>query len=119
MRVRTPADVMAAYFNAWKTGELADVEPLFAEDVDFAGPLGQAHGPAECAGGLRRLAQITDDLIIKKVFADGDDVLTWFELRTHGAPPAQVANWSRVEDGRIKRIRVTFDPRDLLSAKPG
>ena len=32
-------------------------------------------------------------------------------------PPAPTANWSRVEDGRIMRIQVTFDPRPL--APPG
>jgi hypothetical protein len=33
------------------------------------------------------------------------------------APPGPTANWSRVEDGRITRIQVTFDPRPL--APPG
>jgi hypothetical protein len=43
------------------------------------------------------------------------DVLTWFELRTETAGPLAIANWSHVEAGRITRIRVTFDPRPLLS----
>jgi hypothetical protein len=45
---------------------------------------------------------------------DGPDVLTWFELRTATAGPLPVVNWSHVEDGRITRILVTFDPRPLL-----
>ena len=44
----------------------------------------------------------------------GPDVLTWFELRTAKVGPLAVVNWSRVEEGRITRIRVTFDPRPLL-----
>jgi hypothetical protein len=48
-----------------------------------------------------------------KQFVDGEDVLTWFDLHTTIAPPAPVANWSHVEDGRITRIRVTFDSRPL------
>jgi hypothetical protein len=48
-----------------------------------------------------------------KQFVDGEDVLTWFDLRTTIAPPAPVANWSHVEDGRITRIRVTFDSPPL------
>ena len=42
------------------------------------------------------------------------DVLTWFELRTATAGPLAIVNWSHVEDSRIIRIRVTFDPRPLL-----
>jgi hypothetical protein len=28
--------------------------------------------------------------------------------------PIPVANWAQVEDGRVRRVRVTFDPRPLL-----
>ena len=47
--------------------------------------------------------------------ADGSDVLTWFELHAPGADPVPVANWACVEDGKISRVRVTFDPRPLLA----
>ncbi len=47
---------------------------------------------------------------------DGDDVLTRFELHTQDAPPAPTANWMHVVDGKIRAIRVTFDPRDILGA---
>ena len=47
--------------------------------------------------------------------ADENDVITWFDLHTATAPPAPTANWSHVEDGRITRIRVAFDPRGILS----
>src|SRR5262245_35042026 len=46
---------------------------------------------------------------------DGPDVLTRFELRTATAGPMAIVNWSHVEDGRITRIRVTFDPRPSLA----
>jgi hypothetical protein len=48
------------------------------------------------------------------VQADGPDVLTWFELRTAAAPACPVANWSHMDNGKIDRIRVAFDPRPLL-----
>ena len=61
------------------------------------------------------MSQITTDVVVKRTFVDGQDVLTWFELHTTIAPPVQVANWSRVEDWKIVRIRATFDPRPLLA----
>jgi hypothetical protein len=47
------------------------------------------------------------------VAAEGDDVITWFELQTKDGP-LPVANWSHVEGGRITQIRATFDPRPIL-----
>jgi hypothetical protein len=53
------------------------------------------------------------DIIVRKVFVDGDDVLTWFELHTSVARPVPTANWSRVQNGKITSIRVVFDAREL------
>ena len=44
------------------------------------------------------------------MFVDGSDVLTWFDLHTTSAAPLPTANWGHVENGKITRIRVTFDP---------
>jgi len=52
--------------------------------------------------------------VIRRVFVDGDDVTTWFELHTSVTPePLLVANWSHVRDGKIAAIHVAFDPRPL------
>ena len=60
---------------------------------------------------------ITTGIVIRKMIADGDDVLTWFDLHTSVAPPAAVANWSQIENGKIARVRATFDPRPILAAR--
>jgi SnoaL-like protein len=88
---------------------------VLADGATFRGPLGTADNAEECLRGLERMSQITTDVVVKKTFVDGQDVLTWFELHTTIAPPVQVANWSRVEDGKIVRIHATFDPRPLLA----
>jgi ketosteroid isomerase-like protein len=111
----TPTDIATAYFDAWRTKDLDRYESLLAPDAVFDGPLGHAEGAADCRAGMERLAGITTDVVVQKMAADGDDVITWFELHTTLAPPTPVANWSRVKDGRIARIRVTFDPRAMLA----
>ena len=111
---QSPANVVAAYYDAWRNKDFDALDPVLADDVDFLGPMGEAHGAAECRKGVEGLAQITSEIVVHKTFVDGPDVLTWFELRTTVAAPVTVANWSHVEDGRITRIRVTFDPRPLL-----
>jgi hypothetical protein len=60
------------------------------------------------------LSKSVTDIVIAKMFVDGDDVATWFDLHTQNAPPCPTVNWSHIENGKINRVRVTFDPRPLL-----
>ena len=86
---------------------------VLADDVDFAGPLGQVTGGDECLRGLEGLSKIMTGIEIRKVFTAGSDVLTWYDMATRVADPVPLANWMQVKDGKITRIRVAFDPRGL------
>jgi SnoaL-like domain len=105
----------ATYFDAWQARDFTRLRSVLADDVDFAGPLGKVKGGDGCLRGLRGMAQIMTGLEVRKVFQDGPDVLTWFDLSTSVAETVPVANWMRVEDGKITRIRVAFDARGVAS----
>jgi hypothetical protein len=53
------------------------------------------------------------DIVVHKRLADEHDALTWFDLHTSVSLPVATANWSHVENGRITKIKVAFDPRSL------
>ncbi len=108
-----PRTLAATYFEAWKSQDFATLRSILADTATFRGPLGSADDAEQCVAGLRGMAEILDDIVIKKVFVDGGDVLTWFDLHTTIAPPAPTANWMQVDNGQITRIRVTFDARAL------
>jgi len=113
-RTTTPAEVAAAYFHAWQQGDIDRVRPLLDPGVTFTGALGATSGIEETLRGLAGMFGMTRQVEVIRRWTDGPDVLTWFELSTATAGPLPVVNWSHVEDGRITRIRVTFDPRPLL-----
>ena len=113
MDITDTRTVAATYFRAWKERDFATLRAILADDVTFRGPLGTADDADSCVRGLQGMAQILDDIVVHHVFVDGPDVLTWFDLHTTAAPPSPTANWSHVENGKIARIRVTFDPRPL------
>jgi hypothetical protein len=111
----TSAEAAAAtYFDAWRARDFTRLRSVLADDVDFAGPLAQVRGADDCLRGLQGMAQIMTGLEVRKVFRDGSDVLTWFDLSTSVADTVPVANWMHVEDGKITRIRVAFDPRGIV-----
>jgi hypothetical protein len=112
----TTEDLAGTYFSAWNAGDFDAMASVLADDVNFVGPMGTANGLDECLGGLRGVRGMVDEIAVVKRWVDGPDALTWFELRRTGKEPVPTTNWSHVENGRINRIRVAFDPRPLLGS---
>ncbi|MGE3664963.1 MAG: nuclear transport factor 2 family protein, partial [Pseudonocardia sp.] len=113
---RTPHETMTEYFRAWRDGDHDALRAVLADDVDFVGAMGAVTGGDAAAEALMGLARITKDVVVQRMHAEGEHVITWFDLYTTVGPdPLPVANWTRVRDGRARRIRVTFDPRPLLT----
>jgi ketosteroid isomerase-like protein len=107
------AAAAATYFEAWRDRDFERLRSVLADDVDFAGPLAAVTGADDCLKGLQGMSRIMTGIDIRKVFVDGPDVLTWFELSTRIADPVPVANWMHIENGKITRIRVAFDARGI------
>jgi SnoaL-like domain len=109
------AKVATRYFDAWKVNDFDAMESLVADDITFVGPFAQLEGVADYMEGIKGMSQITSDIVIQKVFVDGPDVLTWYDLHTTVASPVPVANWLHVENGKIASLRVAFDARELAT----
>jgi ketosteroid isomerase-like protein len=107
-------DTMRSYFETWNARDFDAFEALLAEDATFAGPLGTANGAGELRRGIEGLSKIVDRVEVIAMACEGDDVITWSELHTHAGDRLPVANWAQVRDGRVRRVRATFDPRPLL-----
>jgi hypothetical protein len=104
----------ATYFDAWDAQDFDRLRTVLADDMTFTGPMATVEGADACLNGLKGLRGMLTGIEVVHRFVDGADVLTWFHLHKDGTEPMPVANWSHVEDGRITRVRVTFDPRPLL-----
>jgi ketosteroid isomerase-like protein len=107
--------VAERYFAGWRSRDFESVRNLLADDVTFRGPLGTADGADECVAGLRGLSQLMTGIDIQTMVVDGDDVITWYDLHTRDASPTATANWMHLSDGKIARIRATFDPRAIIA----
>ena len=59
--------------------------------------------------------QARDFARLRSVIAGDVDFAGPLGLATSLADPVPVANWMRVQDGKITRIRVAFDPRGIVN----
>jgi ketosteroid isomerase-like protein len=107
------ARVATTYFDAWQVNDFDTMRSLVDDDVTFSGPLARLEGAEDYMEGIKGMSGITSEIVIQKVFVDGPDVLTWYDLHTTVASPVPVANWIHVEDGKITSLRVAFDARGL------
>jgi hypothetical protein len=107
------ANIAATYFDAWKSNDFDTMRSLVDDEVTFSGPLAQLSGVEDYMEGIQGMSQIKTDIVIRKVFVEGPDVLTWFDLHTTVAAPVPVANWIHVDGGRITSLQVAFDARGL------
>ncbi|SRR6266566_637819 len=103
--------IVASYFDAWNNNDFSTMRSVLADDVDFAGPIDHFDNADAYQQAIRGLSQMKTGISIHKTFVDGSDVLTWYDLHTKIAPPAPVAEWSHVEQGKITMVRVVFDAR--------
>jgi ketosteroid isomerase-like protein len=101
------------YFDAWQARDFGRLRSVLSDDATFRGPLGVANSGDECLAGLQGMATMLTNINILKMFVDGPEVLTWYDLHTTQASPTPTANWMHVEDGKITRIRAVFDPREI------
>lgn len=116
-RTEITRTTVTTYFDAWRGRDFERLRTVLAPGVEFAGVMGTASGLEECLAGLRGMAtSIMTDLVLHARVVEGADAMTWFDLITDHTPPIPTVNWSRVEDGLITHIRVTFDPRPLTAA---
>lgn len=105
--------VVASYFDVWKKNDFSKMRTFVADDVTCVGPMGKVDNADDYLQGIEGLSKIKTDIVIQKMFVDGPDVLTWYDLHTSEAGSLPVANWNHVEHGTITRTRVTFDPRPI------
>lgn len=108
----TPVEL---YFEAWRAKDPEILRPVLADDVTFQGPLATVEGADAWITALRGLFDATTELVVVKRWIDGDDTITWFDLSIGGSGPMPTVNWTHVEDGLIRQVQVTFDPRPMLN----
>jgi len=88
-----------------------------ADDLVFVGLFETYRGAEEYLRTFAGLLQITVRLDVKKIIAQGDDAVVFFELETKAPAAATtlVAEWHQVKNGKIRHVQSVFDGRPFAA----
>lgn len=110
------AKVVEQYQRAFGSGDVATARSLLADDLHFKGPFEEFHNADDYMNSVARLAQIVTGTEVTKVLAEGDDVVTIYDLHTNTpAGTSNIAEWATVKGGKIAEVRVFFDARPFAA----
>ena len=114
------AEVVERYKQAFGSGDVQAARALLADDLHFEGPIEEFHNADEYLKSLAKLAPIVAGTDVKKVLAEGDDVVTIYDLHTNTpAGTSAIAEWATVKDGKIAELRAYFDARPFAALFEG
>ena len=109
----TPLAVAAKYYEGIAGERDVALVPM-ADDLTFQGPGRSASNAEDLRQALRGLSPQVRSLTLRQQVADGEFVLTFYDLDLGGPDgPIPMAEKLRVADGRIVEVELLFDSRRL------
>jgi predicted ester cyclase/limonene-1,2-epoxide hydrolase len=110
--------IVQQFFGAIGQGDWDGARRLLADDLTFSGPFDTFSRADDYLAAIRGLAEIIETVHVQRLFVDGDDVCVLYDMVTRTpAGTAPIAEWHRVDAGRISAIRAYFDARPFAAVR--
>lgn len=117
--MKSPIEVLKKYYEAFDAHRDGWQE-LVADDVTFDAPIQKTKGKKEFVALTEQFLHFHKETHLLKRFEQGDSVCSIFKfvMNTPAGQPltCEVAEWARVEEGRISDIKLLYDPRGFAKA---
>jgi ketosteroid isomerase-like protein len=108
-------DIVERYFDAWTSRDFDGARRLLHDNLSFRGPIDRFDDADALLESIQGLAQIVTGAERRRVLAEGNEVAVVYDLHTSPVPNAAVAEWYRVEGGKIAAIEAFFDARPFAA----
>jgi len=104
--------VVLSCVNAIKQEDFKKTRQYFSGDISYAGTMGSQGADVY----FKDMERMRLKYNIKKVFADANDVCLFYDLTIPGITILGCA-WYQVADGKIRSLKLVFDPRPIFEAR--
>lgn len=105
-------EVVLAFLAALNRSDFQAARKCVADDLKFVGVLGSREGADVYFRDMERMRLKYD---AQKAFVEGNDVCLFYDITMSGVT-VFCAGWYQLANGKIRSIRVVFDPRPVLEA---
>lgn len=105
-------EVVLSCVDAINAEDFKIARKYVSDDMTFKGVLGSRNGAEEYFEDMEKMKLKYN---LRKTIAEGNDVCLFYDVNLSGAK-VFCCGWYHVEDGKIKSLRVVFDPRPVLEA---
>jgi ketosteroid isomerase-like protein len=104
------AKTVKSFLKALNDEDFKSARNYLADDVKFVGVMGARDGGDTYIADMEKMKFKYD---IKKVFEDDNDVSVFYDIDM-GGKVIFCSGWYHLSHGKIKSMKVIFDPRPLL-----
>ena len=111
---QTAKEVVLAFINALNSEDFNTAAANLADDMFFDGVMGKRNSAEAYIGDMKKMKFKYN---VKKAFEDENDVCLLYDIDMSGKATIFTCGWYHVSYGKIKRLKVVFDPRPLLDDK--
>jgi len=102
--------IVLSYLKALNDEDFETARSLVTEDLTFDGVLGTRRGAGEYFSDMEKM-KLKYKVI--KAFVDNEDVCVLYDV-IMGGLPVFTCGYYQLKNGRIKSLKVVFDPRPVL-----
>ncbi len=114
----SPSPIDAAlgqYYEGWNQGNFDQMEKVLAANLHFRGPMEQHDSSksfiASCQEMAKQGAFDKFKLTQGRKFVQGDEAVLLYELKTESGEPIPMAEYFRLNEGKISEINLYFDSK--------
>jgi hypothetical protein len=107
-------EVVRGYYDAWTSRDLDRARGYLADDLDFQGSLRRFSGADNFLPALEEFLQILEAVRLIKEVYEGEDAMMLYDCQTGPAGTIRTAEAFTVRAGKIREIKLVFDPTELI-----
>ena len=109
--IKTAKKVVMAFITALNEENFEAAKKCLNDEMTFDGVLGHREGAESYINDMKKMKF---KYYIRKVFEDENDICLLYDIDMSGKK-IFTCGWYQVVDGKIKSLKVVFDPRPVLS----
>lgn len=110
----TTQRIVEGYSKAWASGDLERARSFLADDIEFRGSIDQFNDADSLIGALGRFLKILKSVDTIRTFYDEGEAILMYDCVTDSpAGTIRTVEYFKVEDEKIKEIKLVFDASEL------